>query len=72
MTRPLIVSVGSLTVCFDTGKSATVSHALWAGLVTKLLLQKDGGTGGYIMDTRTCVGMEDHVCTGGDFRNSWL
>ena len=32
------------------------------GLVTELLLQKDGGKVGDIEDTRTCVGMEVHVC----------
>jgi hypothetical protein len=34
-------------------------------LFSELLLQKDGGTAGCIRDTRTCVGMEVRVCTGG-------
>ena len=72
MTRSLIASVGSLTVCFGAGKSVIASRASWAGLVTKLLLRKDGGKGGYIVDTRTCVGMEVRVCTGGDLGNGCL
>ena len=35
------------------------------GLVTELLLRKDGGKAGYIEDMRNCVGMEVRVCTGG-------
>ena len=42
------------------------------GLITELLLRKDGGNVGYIVDTRTCVGMEERVCTGGVFGNGWL
>ena len=38
------------------------------GLAAELLLRKDGGYAGYIKDTGTCVGMEVHVCTGGEFR----
>ena len=41
------------------------SRASWAGLVTELLQRKDGDKAGYIEDTRTCVGMEVRVCTGG-------
>ena len=43
------------------------------GLVTELLLQKDGGKVGDIEDTRTCVGMEVHVCvcTGGGQSQKW-
>ena len=40
------------------------------GLVTELLLRKDGGKDGYVVDTRTCVGMAVRVCTGGDLGNS--
>ena len=35
------------------------------GLATELLLRKDGGKVGYIEVTRTCVGMEVRMCTGG-------
>ena len=42
------------------------------GLITELLLRKDGGKGGYVVDMRTCVGMEECMCTGGDLGNGWL
>ena len=41
-------------------------------LITGLLLRKDAGNVGYIVDTRTCVGMEERVYTGGDLGNGWL
>ena len=44
------------------------------GLVTELLLRKNGGKEGYIKDTTTCVGMEVCVCTGSRWvsETGWL
>ena len=41
-------------------------------LITEVLLRKDGGNVGYIVDMRTCVGMEERVYTGDDLGNGWL
>ena len=39
------------------------------GLAVELLLRKDGGYAGYIVDMRTCMGMEVCMCTGGELRS---
>ena len=62
--------LSDLTVCRSAGADKRLMRIVLRGqgLFMELLLRKDGGYAGYIEDTRTCVGMEVRVCTGGEFR----
>ena len=67
MARYLIASVGFWRCFISAGIGRELVRVVLRkqGLVTELLLRKDGGKVEYIEDTRTCVGMEVRVCTGG-------
>ena len=51
---------------YSTNSRVVVKVLCGQGLFSELLLQKDGSMMvGCIKDTRTCVDMEVHMCTGG-------